>query len=56
MLGPEEIIFKEKEIVDTLYILTKGSVEINMPCNFKNSNFCNKVIYTKQKGDLIGEI
>ena len=56
MLGPEEIIFKDKEMIEILYILTKGSVEINLPNCVKTKNIANNVIYTKKKGDLIGEI
>ena len=56
MLGPEEIIFKENEMIDTLYILTKGEVDIILPTNLKSKSKVNHVIYTKKKGDTIGEI
>ena len=56
MLGPEEIIYKENEMIDTLYILTKGEVDVILPNSIKSKNKINKVIYTKKKGDIIGEI
>ena len=47
MFGPEEIIYRDNDFVDTLYIITKGRIQINMPYGNKNAIINNKLIYIK---------
>jgi CRP-like cAMP-binding protein len=53
-LNPDEIIFNKDEIVDSLYILMKGEINLFLP--IKNGNAQYTVLQTLHKGDVIGEI